>query len=412
MKKTKKIAISLLTGICILPNIVNAATAYSIGTKYVYPDEKADTSSLAKEASEAFYSMSYDSYYNTMPTVSYMFGNNPSGKPRLTSEAVFLAGHADQYAMHFNYEHKGGEYDTGVIYTRSTPIEFGLKSYSFPSTRLMVFFGCETGSGDTNNLMTTAISQGVDSSLGWSTKVGTSQASSWFKHLFDYLKQGRTIKEAYDYAQSFNYPLSYNLKNARLWGDWDTGLLIGYPVGKNLVNPKKKVSVTPLDRKEYDINYSLNKSDISVNSSNTHKNSETLVLIEDYIKENFDENFNTNNYILEETDVMDKVYYMFVKTINGARTDEYYQVVLNKDTNTLTQFHESLKKVGDNPSSNPYTINDIENAKNLALSKYNNEIVEQSDLLYYNIEKDTYALYIMTTLKDENEAYYVDTIEI
>ena len=78
----------------------------------------------------------------------------------------------------------------------------------------------------------------------------------------------------------------------------------------------------------------------------------------------------------------------------------------------MEKFHESLKKVGDNPSSNPYTINDIENAKNLALSKYNNEIVEQSDLLYYNIEKDTYALYIMTTLKDENEAYYVDTIEI
>jgi len=40
------------------------------------------------------------------------------------------------------------------------------------------------------------------------------------------------------------------------------------------------------------------------------------------------------------------------------------------------------------------------------------EVVEQSDIINYDIEKDNYALYIMTTLKDEKGTYYVDVVKI
>ena len=412
MKRRNKLLLGILVGTILAPNIVNAQYAYSVGTEYASPDSPVDTTSLTKQSSEAFYAMGYNSYYNLKPTISYMKGNNPGGYKRMESEVVFLSGHANEVSIYFNYLHQGGEYETGVCTSCTLSNYFALSSSNFPYTKLMIFNACNTGQGNSNNLMTYAVSRGVDSTIGWSTEVTQLSASSWFDKFYNYLSQRKSVKEAYDYAQSGWY-IDSRIKNARLWGSWETILIPGS--GGFSLNPleskKKFATIENPNRNEYKVNYNLENKASMFQRENSDSANDILTSIERYIREEIDENFDQDNYILEITDSFDKSYYMFSKKVDGAKSNEYFQVVLDKKNNMIIEYHESLNKVQEMYSSNPYNNEVIELAKKEAARIYKDEILKQSEITIYNTKDDTYHLYIVSDLKDANDNLYSEFYE-
>ena len=144
---------------------------------------------------------------------------------------------------------------------------------------------------------------------------------------------------------------------------------------------------------------------------NSDSANDILTSIERYIREEIDENFDQDNYILEITDSFDKSYYMFSKKVDGAKSNEYFQVVLDKKNNMIIEYHESLNKVQEMYSSNPYNNEVIELAKKEAARIYKDEILKQSEITIYNTKDDTYHLYIVSDLKDANDNLYSEFYE-
>lgn len=122
---------------------------YSIGTNY----GGIDTSEDATYSATVFSMAGYKSYYSTAPTVSYMLGNSPSGKPRLESNIIFLSGHGNHNHMHFNYLQSGGNYATGIIQgnhrvSETSGYEYaGINDYNMNNVELAILAGCQTASG-------------------------------------------------------------------------------------------------------------------------------------------------------------------------------------------------------------------------------------------------------------------------
>lgn len=125
---------------------------YSIGTNY----GGIDTSDDATYSATVFSMAGYKSYYSTAPTVSYMLGNSPSGKPRLESNIIFLSGHGNHDHMHFNYLQSGGNYATGIIQgnhrvSETLGYEYaGINDYNMNNVELAILAGCQTASGNDN----------------------------------------------------------------------------------------------------------------------------------------------------------------------------------------------------------------------------------------------------------------------
>lgn len=412
MKRKNKLLLGVVMGTFIVPSIVNAQYAYSVGTEYAKPDIPIDTTSLTKKSSEAFYSMGYNSYYNLKPTVSYMRGDNPGGYKRMASNVVFLSGHGNTNTISFNYLHQGGDYETGVCSTCNHPSYFTLSSNNFQYTKLMIFNACNTGQGDSDNLMTYAVSRGVDSTIGWSTETSQLSAGSWFDRFYNYLNQRKTVKEAYDYAQSDWY-MDSRIKNARLWGDWNTTIKTGN--GGFSINSIEKqktfISNDEIKRNEYKVNYNLKNIALMSQGVSSITTDNILSSIVKYIQDEIDKNFVQNDYMLEITDVGDKSFYMFSKKVDGAKSNEYYQAVLDKENNTIIEFHESLDKVKDIYSANPFNNEIIELAKGQASNIYADEILKQDEITIYDTKSDTYHLYIVLDLKDETGNLYSEFYE-
>jgi len=102
---------------------------------------------------------------------------------------------------------------------------------------------------------------------------------------------------------------------------------------------------------------------------------------------------------------------MFSKKVDGAKSNEYYQAVLDKENNTIIEFHESLDKVKDIYSANPFNNEIIELAKGQASNIYADEILKQDEITIYDTKSDTYHLYIVSDLKDETGNLYSEFYE-
>ncbi|MFS1518657.1 hypothetical protein V1503_19665 [Bacillus sp. SCS-151] len=213
----KKKVVSLLTAATFaisLPVSASAADyAYSVGTDYAdgsWWESGVDTSQSAMDAATDFALAGYSSYYNIKPTVAYFQGDAPDGNPRMESDILFFAGHANNELMTWNYDNKGGDYKVGVYYTNgfvSSTTDYtyvGLNDYNLNGTKLMVFAGCETASGSTN-LLTKATDNGADSAVGFVDKVATASATKWRGKFTDAIGLGKSISQAITYADSFSY---------------------------------------------------------------------------------------------------------------------------------------------------------------------------------------------------------------
>ena len=361
---------------------VYAKTAYSIGTYYGIWE--GDFRNLANKSAEAFYKMGYDSYYNHYPTYEYLSGVNPStGRYRMESEISFFAGHGDKNHIDFAEGKKSVSTNFGIFSGSSYDNYVGLANFNLSNVKLMIFAACFTGQGDGANLMNQAVQNGASSSIGWSTDVSIGALDAWTTNFYSKLQEGKNIKDAYDYAQSKNYSDS-NAKNARLWGIWET------TVSSQITGPHK---ISELDTIEYKVSENLSK----------NPKSDIIMEIATFIKNNYIHDFNLNDYIAEITPSTDLTYYMFIKKLNGVRTDEYCQVIVKN--NQIIAFQESSKKIGSNPSANLLTDNDIEKAKQESMEYYKlntKDIIKQDYDVIYESASDKYILYIYTTIKDNN----------
>ena len=202
----------------------NAASyyAYSVGVNH-----GTNTSGLTGDFTQnvayanACYGMisGISSYYNNMPTQSYMKGNNPDGIRRIASRVVFLNGHGSSSSMTFNYNNNGGEYSTGIKYGYDTSSCPGLLSTDMSTNDLISFVGCSTAAG-TTNLASRAVEKGSTTAVGFTDSIHSRfiNGPDWLKKYNDALTNGYTVANAVTYATSC-YPNSDLGKYVKIYGD-------------------------------------------------------------------------------------------------------------------------------------------------------------------------------------------------
>ena len=229
MNALKKILSSLLVSsmaLSISPISADAANtttyyAYSIGVNHgtTYSGLTGDFTPNVLYANTCYGMISgISSYYNTMPTISYMKGNNPAGVRRIGSSVVFANGHANPTELVFNYNNEGGNYDTGIYYGYDTTNDVGLLSTNMSGVDLISFVGCSTGAG-TTNLPSRAVSQGANSAVGFTDSISsrTTNGQGWCRKYNDALANGYTIANSISYATAC-YPASNLGTYATIYG--------------------------------------------------------------------------------------------------------------------------------------------------------------------------------------------------
>ena len=172
MKGLKKLLSTFLVGTMALSTSPISVDAANTTTYYAY-SIGGDQGTAGDFSSNVYYAhvcygmiSGITSYYNNMPTVSYMKGNNPAGARKIGSRIVFLNSHANNEEMVFNYQQLVGSYYTGVYYGYDTTNDVGLLSTNMSGVDLISFVGCSTGAG-TTNLPSRAVSHGATTAVGF-----------------------------------------------------------------------------------------------------------------------------------------------------------------------------------------------------------------------------------------------------
>lgn len=418
MKKKFIIGLGLLS---LIPIIANAKDAYSVGTDYGMIStfkSDIDTSQDAKEAAETFYTLGYNSYYNTKPTYDYLRGNNPNtGKPRMESEILFFAGHGSVDHMVFNYQKKFGDYATGVYYGESyeTSNNFryaGIESYDMTKVRLAIYAGCLTGhirSGDSKGcLALNTANLGANGAIGWWESVNDKTFLKWERSFFEGLILGNDVEAAIEYANNFNYDDS-RVKNVVYNGDMH--LQIGantYSLNKlekkDKIKNAKKLLITDINKE--------------INDLETIENQITY-----YIKENIDSSFNILNYKIEKNETFinqEKItYYDYKQLLNDAILDYGFTIVVkNNKIIKIVDNRININSIVQN-QNNSITFNaniNIEQMKKQTKEEIekncNLEVKDQEVNKKYNTETNQYIWNVRNVIYEkDSDTYYVKTIE-
>ena len=214
MKGLKNLLSTFLVGTMALSTSPISVDAANTTTYYAY-SIGGDQGTAGDFSSNVYYAhvcygmiSGITSYYNNMPTVSYMKGNNPAGARKIGSRIVFLNSHANNEEMVFNYQQLVGSYYTGVYYGYDTTNDVGLLSTNMSGVDLISFVGCSTGAG-TTNLPSRAVSQGATTAVGFTNNISSRipVGQGWCQKYNDALANGYTIANSISYATSC-YPTS------------------------------------------------------------------------------------------------------------------------------------------------------------------------------------------------------------
>lgn len=383
-------------------------TAYSIGTDYsgFWPWQgDINTSQDAILAQTTFGTMGFNSYYNTMPTYQYMRGNNPyTGFPRMESKILFLSGHGNYNHIAFNYKQNGGDYMTGVYYGYNWDSSSGYKyagiySYNMNKVGLIVFGACKTANG-LDNISKRANSIGARTTIGWTVSISADSHSKWFQNfLYELSKSGRIVNAAVNYANSFSYN-DNGVKNMIVYGDtqyvptWDVGSETMYLVTNHQPQNTRYYVKIKLEK-----NYTMDSLGEIINS---------------YIQNNIDKNFDIKNYMFEINGEGTRKYYDFNLLINGAMSDSAYTVVI--DDNEIVEIVDNTKEIVNNISS--FSLDAVYDVKqkrmadeirnNINKLNYNYELVSQKIKTIYISKENKYKTLILSEIFDKlTQSYFV-----
>ncbi|MCL2047375.1 MAG: fibronectin type III domain-containing protein [Defluviitaleaceae bacterium] len=379
-----------------MPEMPAVEYAYSFGTDYrgdrtflgivIGDDGDIDTSEAAINASVNFGLAGYSSYYNVMPTVDYMRGDNPAGVRRVQSSILFFDGHGNATCVSFNYKKNGGDYKTGVYYgvdEFSSPTGYqyvGVMSQRLDAVKLITFAACQTAGDDGNgeNLLTRAISQGATTVVGFKNSSSTVAFTQWLRRYTNYLAIGRTVREAVDYANGFTYG-DPTIKNNEIMGDETLRILLSSPtVNISALNDSISSDATQEIYYIYgnDINFDFNNPSYSEISL--------------YIAENIDTNFTLNNftiYLSNSTGQNGTIDFLY--TINGFETSIGYVAQVENGAIARIIANGDIVDYGDIVSSN---TSGFENLPLITSDMYINAKEEALEEFYMNNLDEIYEI--------------------
>lgn len=398
-KKIMFLITGLLSIVLMNPNNVNAKmVAYSIGTDY--GTGNINTSTDAINACEAYYSSGkYSSYYTTKPTYSYISGNNPNtNKPRLESDIVFLSGHGNYDRMVFNYLNKGGNYATGVYMGTSQTLNgyklAGIKNYNMSNAGLVIYAGCLTGLEGVTNIAEVTYTSGATTTMGWRHSIEAVSHTEWLKRFNTKLGEGLSVWNAVDYANKFDYN-DNDVKDISIYGNMDYVITSG-----------AKAHYTAFDSE------SLKEKDLNI-AFDDDKEIESL--INEYIKNNINSEFDSSNYKVEKHSTLGFSYYDYKFIHNSYITNSTYTFKVDNSAKKIVKYIDNtidLSKIPSIQQATTYQKDEstvIKNATNRILANKNNEIVSQKSEKIYDAKENKFKWYVRTEVfeKDSN-TYYVD----
>lgn len=389
IKAIKYLIFTLILGLIVSPS-VSAATyeTVSIGTNYKGKwiwDTGIDSSGAATISYNQFNSMGYTSFLYTKPNYNTLIGTNLTGTKVLESTVVHLAGHASSTSMTFKYNNSS-DYETGVYYDYNYIISgvhyAGIRSFNMSKVKLLIFQGCNTAT-ESDNIAKRANQYGATTTLGWYDEISTESNEKWIKNFTIKLSQGATVSSAVSYANSQSYS-DPNVKKVNIYGNGNLTLVGagGIPVPSAL--SRSDVSNTT---KEYVVN-------LSIDDDNTNK------VIEDYIIENINPNFNKSNFLI--TKINDNLY-DFLYLIDGTiRTDMGYTIELQN--NYVKKIYDNMKNIDNvEVQANKNQIKSNQNDVKNVIQKYSSdsfdiEAIEEFD--YYDSSSQKINHIYRITVKD------------
>ncbi|MDE5946015.1 MAG: hypothetical protein K2G63_01715 [Oscillospiraceae bacterium] len=335
------------------------------------------------------------SYYNNMPTQSYMKGNNPLGERKIASRVVFLNGHASSSRMYFNHNNNGGEYDTGVYYGYDTATCPGLLSTDMSTNDLISFVGCSTAAG-TTNLASRAVSRGATTAVGFTESIHSRfiNGPDWCRKYNDALVNGYTVANAITYATSC-YPNSDLGKYVKVYGS-STNTIASNGSVNSISDDDEKVYVE-------NVNIPIENVYSTKNIIDAELTSDFDVVIEEL--KAIDKSFDIDDYSIDinmfsEEDSTGMI--IFTYRI-GDLIDTNYALVASVSNGTITSISRNFEekpivdeeKLIEKVSSHSYSSNERRKAMN-SLNINQNDIVSESES--YNYDYRTNNLTFVKTI--------------
>lgn len=324
----KKISLICLSMIFIMN--VNAQEALSIGTRF---GANLDSSDEAILAGNALYDMGYHSYVDIVPTISSLASEIKQYNVSTNTAGVFfLAGHGAPETIEWNYEANGGEYSVG-FYKDDTkqPFMFSkITSLNLKKTKMGIFYGCNTAKNPETgyNIAKYAQTKGVKVTTGWVYTLYDVDTNKWATAFFTKLKEGKTFREAYKYANTLSYTHNENMKTHRVYGDATVKIKISSAKAVGASYMLETLDTDSRKRVTIDVN---NDSDI-------------LKLIIKTIRTEFDDNFNLSDYELETAESPDGIIYDLNYMIDDAKTSHGYTVLVEQGKITVYDNMDDFKK--------------------------------------------------------------------
>ncbi len=384
---------------------VSAASHYvfSVGSKYNDTgNANSDSRGTANWAGNYFSAMGY-----TKKSLPLNNGNSfsfseftsqiNSSRYWIQSDIVYLVGHANYDNMSWKYNN-----NQGVSYAIAGSIPgysmVHASTYSMSKVRLAVMMGCLTASGS-QNISSTVKNKGAKSVVGWTTEMPASETLLWSNRFMGKLADNKTVKQAVDYANSFNYTHN-DIKNTKVWGG-STKVPI-YSTSNNYeVMSDENLLSAKLDnnRREYAINIKVSKTDDI---------KESLIK---FIKERINKQFDISNYMVNITssenadDNSITTVYDFIYKINGVKTNIGYTASVENDV--ITYIYDNM---------NGHTENELKNIRiskskvgtlnSIAKSKEEMRLNSLNSMDYIRTISDEEVIYNV----DEKKLYYVITV--
>jgi len=156
-------------------------------------DNKKPDASDVIFAYECFTNMGYQSYKSTYPaaiTEAYIQNN-------INSEIILFSTHGWQNGVQIRENQLYVvDYDGATGY-------INIKDFTLNRPKLVVYSACQTAAG-TDNLSKATCDKGADVVIGWTVNIGEA-IYNWTDYFFTALKDNKTINEALNYADSFDY---------------------------------------------------------------------------------------------------------------------------------------------------------------------------------------------------------------
>ncbi len=193
-----------------------------------------------------------------------------------------------------------------------------------------IFYGCNTAKNPDKgyNIAKYAQTKGVKVTTGWVYTLYDVDTNKWANAFFSKLKEGKTFRDSYKYANTLSYTHNENMKTHRVYGDATVKIKISSAKAVGAINMLGAIDTD-------------NRKRVTIVVEN---DSEILNSILKKISTEFDNNFSLSDYELETSESPDGTIYDFNYMIDDAKTTHGYTALVEKDKITIFDNMNDFKK--------------------------------------------------------------------